>query len=473
MNIIKRKVYLIGAGPGKHDLITVRGKRIIEQAEVIIYDYLVDKELLAYARQDAELICCGKLAHKGKYSYGHPVEQEVIDRIILKKAAENKKVVRLKNGDPAFFSRFSEELKMLLNADIEFEVVPGITAAGAASCLSGIPLTDRDLASSCVFAAGHESASKERNNNGEILSQSGTLVIYMGVGNLKKIIKKVIETGKSAETPVAIIKDISLISQQLIRGTLDDIVRKAEEAHLTPPAIIIIGEVAGMNRKYNWSERNKRILFTGLSQERYFLEGTYVHLPMIRIEPLADYTEFDEHVKHIRDFDWIVFTSRVGVEYFFKRFNYLGFDARHLHNIKIAVIGQSTRQELNQHGLMPDVIPQDESSKGLVDALKDNDIKGSKIFIPRSNLSDKGMEKACTDLSAEVIASLAYNNVMPPDLPDLNLKEFNEILFTSPSTVRNFKRRYGTIPDDISVACIGDVTKAAFIDEFKKEKVLR
>ncbi len=465
---MKGKVYLVGAGPGKYDLITVRGANILAQADVVIYDYLVDKQLLEYAPTYAEFICGGKLAHKGRYSYGHPVDQNIIDNIVIEKVNEGKKVVRLKNGDPAFFSRFSEELRALIKAGIEFEIIPGVTASGAASSLCGIPLTDRDHASSCVFVAGHENPSKKNTiNNWEELSKAGTMVIYMGVGNLNRIVAKIRERGKPLETPVAIIKDVSLISQKIITGTLGNIVRLAKNKRLSSPAIIIIGSVCSMKEELNWSKRNKRVLFAGLSEERYFLAGNYVHVPLIKIVPAESYKEFDSYITHIRNYDWIVFSSRYGVEYFFQRFRNLGFDARRLHNAKIAVIGQSTRNKLNMYGINADLIPQDESSRGLIEAFKREDLKGKKIFIPRSNLSDKGIKTLLEEQGAEVIASVAYNNIMPDNLPDLDLSSFDEIMFTSPSTVRNFKKRYGKIPVDITVKCIGNVTKMEFEKEFK------
>ncbi len=463
-----KKVYLIGAGPGKADLLTVRGAGILGQADVVVYDYLVDKSILEYAREDAELICGGECARKGRYSYGHPVKQDIIDRIIVEKVNENKRVVRLKNGDPAFFSRFSEELRNLIKNDIEFEVVPGVTAASAASCLCGISLTDRDHASRCVFVAGHEKPSKENSAyNRDLLSRDGTLVIYMGVGNLKKNVTKLLESGKPEETPVAIIKDISLNTQKIIRGTLKTIGESAQEAELTPPALIIIGSVALMEREFNWWDRNKRILFTGISRERYFLEGNYMHLPLMKIVPLVSYKEFDTALRDIEDYDWIVFTSRYGVEYFFRRLKKCGYDARKIARAKIAVVGGSTGRMLNSFGLNADLMPAHESSRGLREEFSGIDLSGKKIFLPCSDLSDKGMGRSLEARGADVTAAAAYRNIIPGDLPDLDPGSFDEIIFTSPSAVRNFRKRYGSIPGDITIKCIGEATKREFEREFE------
>ena len=188
--IIKNKVYLVGAGPADPGLITVRGREILRQADVVIYDYLVDKRLLEFAKEKAELICCDKLS-KDRYSDGFLIHNEKIGQLVIKKVKEGKRVIRLKNGDPSIFSRLSQELETLVKNKIEFEIVPGVTAASAASSFSGIPLTDRRFASSCVFATGHEDPRKlESALDWDSLSESGTIVLYMAVENISQIVKK-------------------------------------------------------------------------------------------------------------------------------------------------------------------------------------------------------------------------------------------------------------------------------------------
>jgi uroporphyrinogen III methyltransferase/synthase len=455
----KNKVYLVGAGPGKPDLITVRGLNILKEADVVIYDYLVDKELLRYAKEGAELICCDRLAKKGRYSDGFLIHNEEINQLVIKKVEEDKMVVRLKNGDPGIFSRTSQELEALVKEGIEFEIVPGVSAASGSSAYSGIPLTDRRFASSCVFVTGHEDPKKKEGLlDWSALSKMGTIVLYMAVENLETIVSKLLEAGKDKDTSVAIIQDASLITQKILTGTLKDIVRKANLAKIRPPAIAIIGEITRLENKFNWLKKNKKILFTGLSQERFFIKGTYFHLPLIKIGPLDDYREFDNYLKDIKKFDWIVFASRYGVEYFFKRLKAINSDSRLLANIKIGAIGTSTKRHLLDFGILADLVPKKESSEGLVSEFKKIDIKNKKIFLPRSNISDKGLEKELEKLGANVRTSFAYRNVMPKDLPDLDLNFFDEIMFTSPSTVRNFKKRYKKIPKHIKVKCIGEVT---------------
>ncbi|MBA2124026.1 uroporphyrinogen-III C-methyltransferase [bacterium Unc6] len=455
---MKGKVYLVGAGPGKPDLITVRGLNILKESDVVIYDYLVDKSLLGYTKDGAELICCDELGKK-RYANGFLVHQNKINNLLIRKAKEEKKVARLKNGDPSIFSRYSQELEVLTKNKIEFEVVPGVTAAVAAAGLSGIPLTDRKLASSCVFVTGHEDPTKKESLlDWDSLAKIGTLVLYMAIENLDEIVSKLLKCGRDENTPVAIIQDASLITQRILTSTLKNIAKKAKEQGLKPPAIVIVGKIAKLEKEFNWLRKGKWVLFTGLSQERFFNKGVYFHLPLIKIEPLYNYREFDNYVENIRNFDWIVFASRYGVEYFFKRLKAIGYDSRLLSNIKIGAIGNSTKNRLLDFGIIADLVPKKESAEGLVTEFKNLDIEGKRIFLPRSDISDKGLEKAFKKLGARVTTSFAYKNVMPEDLPDLELNTFNEIMFTSPSAVRNFKRRYKKIPQSVKVRCIGDVT---------------
>ncbi|MCM8778914.1 MAG: uroporphyrinogen-III C-methyltransferase [Candidatus Omnitrophica bacterium] len=462
------KVYLIGAGPGKTDLITLRGLNILKEADVVIYDYLVDRKILDEAKEDAELICCDKLG-RDRYSDGFLIHQEKINEIIVKKAKEGKKVVRLKNGDPSIFSRLSQELDILVKNKIEFEIVPGVTAASGAGCFSGIPLTDRRFASSCVLVTGHEDLRKlESSIDWESLSKIGTIVFYMGLENLPGIIGRLVASGKSPYTPVAVIQEASLITQKMVRGTLRDIVKKVKEKDLKPPVVIIIGEVVKLEKDFNWLRKSKRILFTGISGERFFTKGIYFHLPLIKIEPLDDYTDLDKMIKQIEEFDWIVFSSRYGVEYFFKRFHKLGYDARRLNRIKIGVIGNSTKNRLLEFGIIADLVPKVESSKGLLEEFKKIDLKDKKIFLPQSDISDKGLKVGLKLQGAKVTSCVAYRNVMPKDLPDLDLDFFDEIMFTSPSTVRNFVKRYNKIPKKLKVNYIGEVTRK----ELKKQGLI-
>jgi len=466
---MQNKVYLVGAGPGKADLITVRGLGILRQAEVVIYDYLVDKSLLNEARADAELICCDKLGKK-RYSDGFIRNNDLVNQLVIKKFKQGKKVIRLKSGDVSIFSRWSQELDSLVKEKIPFELVPGVTSASGASAYSGIPLTDRRFAASCVFATGHEDPLKKENNlDWESLAGSGTIVLYMAVENLEKIASRLVCVGKSKDTAVAIIQDVSLLTQKVLVGTLADIAARAKKAKVKPPAIIIIGEVVKLGKQFNWFKKSKKVLFTGISKERFFGQEAVFHLPVIKIIPLKDYRKFDQELKSIADFDWLVFSSRYGAQYFFERLNKIGFDARVFNQARIAAIGDSTRRRLLDFGMVADLVPKDESARGLINVFKKIDINGKRVFIPRSDLSDKGLEEGLRKQGAEVTAPVAYKNIMPQDLPDLNLDLFNEIMFGSPSGVRNFIKRYGRPAKKTKISCIGDVTRR----EAKKWQLLK
>lgn len=379
---------------------------------------------------------------------------------MVKRAKEGKRVVRLKNGDTAIFSRLSEELEVLNKNKIEYEIIPGITAGSAAANLNGIPLTGRRFASSVVFVTGHEEAGKTKSLiDWKSIAASGTIVLYMAVENISEIAKKIILAGKAAKTPVLVVSNASGINQNTAEGKLGNIGKIVRGKGIKPPSIFIIGETVKLREKFNRQRRNKRILFTGLSKERYFIKGTYFHLPLIKIVPAKDYKQFDDYIKKIGEFDWIVFTSRYGVEYFFKRLNISGYDSRVLKNIEIAVIGNSTKNCLNNYGVKADLTPKEESSQGLLKAFKFLDIRNKKMFLPRSDISDKGITEGLKNFGAIVTQSVVYRNVMPRDLPDLDLESFNEIIFTSPSGVRNFVKRYGRPPRKIAIECIGDVTK--------------
>jgi len=452
------KVYLIGAGPGRPDLITVRGLNILRQADVVIYDYLVNKKLLDEARPGARLIACEALGKK-RYSGNPSSAQKRINEAMVREAKSGRRLVRIKNGDPSIFSRASEEISALIKNNIEFEIVPGVTAASAAAGFSGIPLTDRKHSSSVVFLTGHECNGKKKTTiDWDRVAKFESIVIYMGVNNISRTSSRLIKLGKSGDTPVAVVSKATDINQKTVRGKLKNIAEKVRTGDIEPPAIFIIGKTAEPEKDFNWLRKNKRVLFTGLSKERFFTDGTYYHLPLIDIGPLEDYKEFDSHLKKIRQFDWIVFASRYGVEHFFRRLKKIGHDSRILNNIKIAGVGNSTKARLLDFGISADLVPQKESSEGLIEEFEKIDIRGKNIFLPRSDISDKGLEKAFQKLGAIIATSSAYTNRISRDLPDLDLTSFDEVMFTSPSTVRNFRKRYVRLPKHVKARCIGDVT---------------
>jgi len=461
------KVYLIGAGPGDPDLVTIKGLKILQQADVVIYDYLVDKKILEYTKPNAKLICGDDLV-KEKHIDGFAKRQDKINKIIIKEAKQGKRIVRLKNGDPMIFARANEELSALTKNKINFAIVPGVTAATAGACFSGIPLTVRGVSSSVVITTGHESIEK---NDGFIdwdkIAQIDTIVLYMAVENLPEITRKLINSGKKENTSVAVISNVSKICQKEAIGNLKNIVEKVKKEKITAPAIVIIGDVVEKEKKFNWFKKTKKVLYTGISEKRFFENGLFFHMPMIEIKPLEDYTELDNWIKRISNnyqptIDWIVFTSRFGVYYFFDRLFKLNYDTRKLNKLRISAIGSSTASKLKEYGIIPDLVPKNECSDGLVDEFKkllkkkDNN---KNLLLIRSDIADKNLTKRLTELGYNVYSCIAYRNVKPSNLPDLDLNFFDEIFFTSPSTVRNFVERYGKPPKKVKIRTIGAITK--------------
>lgn len=467
-------VYFLGAGPGDSELISIKSAKILSEADVILYDYLVDIHMFKqYLNPKAELFCVDKLSTE-RYSNGFSKHQDIINKLIVEKAKQGKNVVRLKNGDPTIFGRLNEELEYLTRHKINYRIIPGITAATAAACYLGIPLTARNISSALCITTGHEATFKTSSFvNWSVVSKIDTIVLYMSLETLEDVVKKLINYGKSQNTPVAVISNISKVNQKHIIGNLKNIVKKVKDCNIGSPAIVIVGEVVKKEKRFNWFKKTKKILFTGISKERFFEEGIIFHIPMIEIKPLSDYTETDNWIKKICEekfFDWIVFTSRFGVYYFFERVFCLEYDTRILKDIKIAAIGTSTANKLKEYGVVADLVPKKECSKGLIEEFKviikeNKNLKHQiKIFLPRSDLADKGLTEALKKLGFEVYPCVIYRNVMSENLPDIDFNFFDEIIFSSPSTVKNFVSRYGIEvfkKIKTKIKTIGEVTQKA------------
>ncbi len=459
MRTTQGKVYLVGAGAAGRDLITVRGLGILQQANVVIYDYLTDRALLAEIKEGAESFNCRDF---GKDREGTSKDaQDKINGMLVSRARQGKMVVRLKNGDPMIFGRASEELEALRKARIEFEIVPGISAAQAAAAYSGIPLTDRSSAKSVVFVTGHQAQGETANPvDWKSISANGTIVLYMAVKTIPRIAATLIQAGKPANTPVAAISHAGRIEQTIVISRLKAIASDVKKGGIVSPAVFIIGDVVLREKAFNWFKKNQRILYTGTSGHRTSSRGTVFQQALIQIKPIKDYTHFDKHLCGIDSFDWVIFTSRHSVQYFFERLAKVGRDSRALHGVGVAAIGTMTAKRLLDFGITADLISRQESSRGLLAALKRSKIEGKRIFFPRSNIADKELPLQIRELGAKVVTSAAYRNVSPEGLPNWEAGFFDEIVFTSPSGVRNFIKRYGHPPRKVKIRCIGGVTRA-------------
>ncbi|UCG83017.1 MAG: uroporphyrinogen-III C-methyltransferase, partial [Dehalococcoidia bacterium] len=344
--MVTGKVYLVGAGPGDPELLTLKGAMCLAEAEVVVYDRLVDEQILQNVSASAEMIYVGKSADQ------HTLSQSEINQLLVDKAGEGKKVVRLKGGDPFLLGRGGEEAEALVQAAIPFEVVPGVSAATAVPAYAGIPVTHRSMASSMAVITGHEDPTKESSSiHWEKLATSvDTLVFLMGVGHLGQIAEELISNGRSAATPVAVIRNGTGPHQQTLVSTLGEVADEAAAAGFTPPAVIVVGDVVGLRDRIRWYDNQplfgKAVLVTRSRQQASTLSRLLarhgalpVELPTIQIEALADSPEIDRAIARLPDYAWLIFTSVNGVDIFFDRLRQLGKDSRTLNGIKLCAIG--------------------------------------------------------------------------------------------------------------------------------------
>lgn len=470
------KVYLVGAGPGDPGLLTVRGKECLEQADVVLYDYLANPALLSYAPVQAERLYVGR---RGKGTYP---EQEAINRLLIERAREQKIVVRLKGGDPFVFGRGGEEAEALAGAGVEFEVVPGVTAAVAVPAYAGIPVTHRTLASTLTIVTGHEDPDKPSTalDWAQLAHHQGTLVFLMGMKNLATITTRLITEGLAPSTPVAITRWGTRVSQQTVVGSLSDIVPKAEAAKMEPPTVIVVGEVVRLRPTLNWFEQRplfgKRILMTRAKEQAGEL-ATLLHgygaepieAPSIMIVPPLDWGPVDQAIASIGTYHWVIFTSVNGVDRFMTRLWANGFDARALAGRQLCCIGPRTAQELEKFGVKPDLIPTDYQAEGVLEALAQQDLKKVRILIPRAEVARQLLPEELRARGAHVDVVPVYRTITPADTDaqwrqQLQERQIHAVTFTSSSTVRNFVALLGGVEamkplvQSVTIACIGPIT---------------
>jgi uroporphyrinogen III methyltransferase/synthase len=468
-------VYLVGAGPGDPGLLTVKGKECIEKADVVVYDFLAAPTLLAHASPTAEQIYVGK---KGG---DHTLSQDGINNLLVEKAQAGNTVTRLKGGDPFIFGRGGEEAEVLIAAGIPFEVVPGVTSAVAAPAYAGIPLTHRKFTSTLAFITGHEDPTKENSNiNWDALATGiGTLVFLMGVKNLPHIVKRLIDHGKPTDTPVALVRWGTTTKQQTVTGTLQTIVENVSAAGLKSPSIIVVGKVVTLRESMKWFEKRpllgKRVVVTRARKQASDLVKRLTDMgaecleyPTIEIVPTEDSTPLDDAIAGITGYDWLVFTSVNGVKFFFDRLFKNGKDARALGNIKIATIGPATSKQVEQYGLVSDIIPETYRAESILNAFTDIDIKGKKVLLPRADGARPILPVEMEKMGARVDEIITYRARPVTDKADhliscLEEKSIDLVTFTSSSTVTNFnallpRERFKELMDGITVASIGPVT---------------
>jgi uroporphyrinogen III methyltransferase / synthase len=463
------KCILAGAGPGDIGLVTLRTKEAVEQADVVVYDYLCNPEILNWTRPDAEII------YAGKQAAAHTLSQSDINDLIAHRAREGKVVVRLKGGDPFVFGRGAEEAEVLSAAGIPFEIVPGISSAIAVPSYAGIPVTHRDVTSSFTVFTGHEDPTKQESaiDYAALVQVGGTLVMLMGAARLSKVVAELRAHGASPTMPVALVRWGTTGRQETIVGKLENIEEVAID--IEPPIVAVFGNVVSYRQRLKWFEDRplfgRRIVVTrtrqqagALSARLRSLGAEVTELPTIKIIPPENLLEFGELVRDSFQYDWVVFTSPNGVTAFFDLFFKIYHDSRSLGNARIAAIGPGTAKRVKDFHLAVDLQPEEYVAERLVDAFQQHEsVENLRFLVVRAANARDVLPKRLTQLGAIVDEAIAYRTV--PESDDITgaRKRFTDegadlITFTSSSTVENFLAMKLPWPKGIKTASIGPIT---------------
>ena len=457
----KGKVYIMGAGPGDLELLTLKGKRAIEEADCVVYDRLINPRILDFAKKDAEMIYLGKGNTEGG------VIQDEINRTIVTKALEGKTVARVKGGDPFVFGRGGEEIQSLFDNGISFEVIPGITSSISVPAYAGIPVTHRGVARSFHVFTGHTMEDGTWHNFEAIAKLEGTLVFLMGIKTLPIIVSDLVKNGKDPKTPVAIIEKGATADQRVTVGTLENIIEKAKERKIVPPAITIIGEVVNLRETFKWFEDKnlfgKKILVTRdknqageFSNKIEKMGGVAVELPFIEIESVLSKVTSED----LKKYSALLFNSPNGVREFMKKID----DIRSLAHLKIGAVGSKTKELLEEYKIKADFIPEEYMVSKLAELSLEYTKPGEKILIITSDISPCDTDKFNSMYDREFHKIVAYNTKKitreKKEVCDA-LNKVEVVTFLSSSTVDAF---YASIDGDlecvknIKFASIGPVT---------------
>jgi uroporphyrinogen III methyltransferase / synthase len=465
-------VYLVGAGPGDPGLATQRALDLLVLADVIVYDRLVSPRLLEHAAAEPELVYAGK--RPGDPGLG----QEEINRVLIERAREGKRVVRLKGGDPFVFGRGGEEAEALAAAGVPFEIVPGITAGIAAPASAGIPVTHRDAASAVAFVTAHENPEKQESalDWPALAAFPGTLVFYMGVRNLPAVAEQLMRHGRPGEEPAAVIERGTMPGQRTVTASLAEIAERAREAGLEPPSITVIGPVAALRDELAWVERlplhhttvvvtRARAQASGLASRLERLGAEVIEAPAIKIAPLVDTEPVEAMVRALADahYDVVCLTSPNGAHLLMDALARAGLDARALAGKMLAVIGPGTGQALARRGLRADVVPERSIAEALAARLVERGISGKRVLIARAVEARDVLPDTLREAGADVDVVPLYETVRE-QLGDERREAIARaayVTFTSSSTVRNFVEALGgpaRLPLGARIVSIGPVT---------------
>lgn len=486
-------VYLVGSGPGDAGLITVRGRELLERADAVVYDYLANPELLAFVPADARRV------YVGKEGFAPHIGQQAINDLLVRTAREvgqrgGSVVVRLKGGDPFVFGRGGEEALALVEADVPFEVVPGVTSGIAAPAYAGVPVTHRGISSSVTFITGHEDPTKDEtaidwNSLARLATRGGTLCFYMGMRNLGLIAAKLAAGGMPRTMPVALVQWGTTGRQRTLVSTLAAV--EEEAAGFGAPAIILVGEVARLRGQLTWFEQRpllgRRIVVTrSRSQASSFsamlrqMGAQVEEVPTIEFAPPDDFAPLDGVLRRLDRFAWVVFTSVNGVDAFFERLSLAASDApglmpdaRALAQSRIAAIGPATAQRLREHGVKADVVPAQYRGEAVFAAMDEAAARlgvllaGAQVLIPRAQEAREVLPRLLEEAGADVQVVAAYKTVRPSDdtaqrlVALLEAGEVDAVTFTSSSTARNLLALLGDRRDllaGVKLFSIGPIT---------------
>lgn len=463
------KVWLVGAGPCDAGLITVKGARVLEQADVVVYDRLVGPGIISRIPRRARSIPVGKEAGK------HPVPQEGINHILLREALAGNRVVRLKGGDPFVFGRGGEELELLSEHGIPFEVVPGVTSAVAVPAYAGIPVTHRDYSSSLHIITGHRKGEEELPLDYEALVRlGGTLVFLMGVSALSEICTGLLAAGMPPNTPAAVLERGTSCSQRRVVSTVEKLSEEAARQNIRTPSVIVVGGVCALSSRFAWAEKRElsglrvivtrpRALCSALTEMLEEAGAEVVALPAIETEELEDTSRLWEALEHRERYSWAAFTSAAGVRAFFHALRVKGMDMRAVAHLKFAAIGKGTASALLQLGINADYVPSAYHAAALGAGLAPLVPAGTRVLIPRAQEGTPALTRelaACGAAYDDIpVYRTLYAFQAAKEVRLLLERENTYVTFTSASTVRGFVRGVGA-PDYSAVraVCIGEQT---------------
>jgi uroporphyrinogen III methyltransferase / synthase len=472
-------VYLVGAGPGDPGCLTLRGRECLERADVVIYDYLANPALLQHAPASAERIFAGKHGTGQRR-----LEQQEINENLVRLASGGRTVVRLKGGDPFVFGRGGEEAEALRRAGIPFEIVPGVSAAIAVPAFAGIPVTHRDWVSGMTVVTGHEADDGSRVRWDRIATAGNTIVLLMGVTQLRANLEKLLAAGLPAETPGAAVRWGSTPRQRVVLAAAGELASAVEAEAMRPPVTVVLGPTVRLRERLEWFERRplfgRRIVVTrargqagGLVSGLREVGADVLECPAIEIAPPPSFADLDAAIDRLESYDWVLFTSVNGVDRFVARLDERGADLRALHRARLAAIGPETGRALARLHLTGTVVPEDYRAEGLIQAIAGLSLAGARILLPRAAGAREILPRELERMGAIVDEVVTYRSRQPESSvavlrSALDGTAFDAVTFTSSSTVQGFlallaaadPERGRRALDGACVACIGPITAA-------------